>query len=456
MPLPDRLPLAPPRTRRLPGPDDPLSIAFLTYRGKPHVGGQGVYTRHLAKSLLRMGHQVEVLSGQPYPLVPPGVPLVELPSLDIYNDHFPMRMPGIWELKSLGDWVEVTAFSSGAFPEPLAFSVRAAQHLRSRVNEFDLVHDNQSMGYGLLAVEAFGLPVLGTIHHPITVDRRLEMEHARTTWERYSKSRWYGFTKMQTRVARRLSRIITVSESSFSDIVADHGIDPAKLHVVPVGVDPDLFRPLPHIQRNPNQLITTASADVTMKGLRYLLEALAKLRTERDVNLVVIGKLRSDGAAARTISELGLDGHIEFVSGVTDQRIVELYGESALAVVPSLYEGFSLPAIEAMSTAIPLVATTGGAIPEVAGVDGDTCIAVEPGDSGALAAGIRRGLDDPEAAARIGLAGRERVISRWSWDHTAAKTVDHYRALLEQPRPKPGLPGLPRGKSATRTRTRQD
>jgi glycosyltransferase involved in cell wall biosynthesis len=416
----------------MPAPDAPLRIALLAYRGKPHVGGQGVYVRHLSKALADLGHHVEVLGGQPYPVLDPRVPLVELPSLDIYNDYFPMRMPGIWELKSLGDWVEVTAFSTGTFPEPLAFSVRAAQHLKGRTGEFDLVHDNQSLGYGLLAIERMGLPVLGTIHHPITVDRRLEMEHATTRWQRTSKARWYAFTHMQTRVATRLTRVITVSENSLADIHADHQVDLDRLHVVPVGVDPELFRPRPEVTRRPGRLITTASADVTMKGLRYLLEAVAKLRTERDVDLVVIGRPKPDGPSARTIEDLGLADHVEFVTGVPDERIVELYAEAELAVVPSLYEGFSLPAIEAMSCGVPLVATTGGALPEVTGTDGDTCFQVPPGDSAALASKIAAALDDPAARARIGDAGRQRVIQRWSWRHTAESTVEHYQALLDE------------------------
>lgn len=421
--------------RPLPGPDDPLSIAYLTYRGKPHVGGQGVYTRHLTKALVDLGHHAEVLSGQPYPIVDERVPLVELPSLDIYNDYFPMRMPGLWELKDVWDWAEVTAFSTGTFPEPLAFSLRAWDHLRKRRSEFDLVQDNQCLGYGLLLMEKMGLPVLGTIHHPITMDRRLEMEHAETRRLRYSKARWYAFTKMQTRVASRLRRVITVSQNSYTDICRDHRVSPEKLFVVPVGVDPDLFKPLPGIKRNPNQIISTASSDVAMKGQRYLLEALAKLRTEfPDLKLVMVGKLKQGSAAQRTIQVLELQDAVEFVSGISDERIVELYNESACAVVPSLYEGFSLPAIEAMSTACPLVATTGGAIPEVAGKDGETCYMSTPGDSDSLAAGIRKALTDPENAARIGAAGRERVISRWSWRHTAVKTVDHYRAVIEQVR----------------------
>ena len=410
----------------------PLRIAFLTYRGKPHVGGQGVYTRHLTKALVDLGHHVEVLGGQPYPELDPRVPLVELPSLDIYNDAFPMRLPMPWEIKGIGDAVEVATYMGGAFPEPLAFSVRAYQHLRTRVNDFDLVQDNQCLGYGLLGMERAGLPVLATIHHPITVDRRLEMEHAETSWKRFSKARWYGFTKMQTRVASRMPRIVTVSQNSLGDISADHEVPVERLHVVPVGVDQDLFKPLPDVERIPGRLITTASADVTMKGLRYLLEAVAKLRTERHVELVVIGRLKEGGPSARIIDELGLRDVVTFITGVPERRIIELYSESELAIVPSLYEGFSLPAIEAMSCGVPLVATTGGALPEVVGKDDETALTVPPGDSEALAHKIALALDDPELRARIGAAGRQRVIERWTWRHTAVGTVEHYRALLAE------------------------
>ena len=185
--------------------DAPLRIAYLTYRGKPHVGGQGVYTRHLAKALVDLGHHVEVLGGQPYPILDERVPLIELPSLDIYNDHFPMRQPGIWELKNWKDVLEVTAFIGGTFPEPLAFSMRAWDHLRHRQGEFDIVQDNQCLGFGLLLIERqLGIPVLGTIHHPITVDRRLEIEAAESWYKKLTLRRWYSFVDMQTEVARRL------------------------------------------------------------------------------------------------------------------------------------------------------------------------------------------------------------------------------------------------------------
>jgi len=414
--------------------DAPLRIAFLAYRGKPHVGGQGVYTRHLAKALVDLGHHVEVLGGQPYPVLDERVPLVKLPSLDIYNDHFPMRMPGLWELKHWTDFLEVTAFSAGAFPEPLAFSMRAWDHLRHRKDDFDLVHDNQCLGYGLLAIERqLGIPVIATIHHPITVDRRLEIDAAEGWYKKLTLRRWYSFTTMQTRVASRLERVITVSENSFKDISAEHEVDPARMAIVPVGVDIELFTPLPEVQVVPGRLVTTASADVTMKGLKYLLEAVAKVRTERpDVHLVVIGRRKPGGASDAAIKALGLEDHVEFVTDVPERRIIELYSEAEMAVVPSLYEGFSLPAIEAMACGAPLVGTTGGAVPEVIGEDGDTAMVVPPADSEALAAKIRWGLEQPDLRGTIGARGRQRIIDRWSWKHTALKTVEQYRIRLGQ------------------------
>ncbi len=415
--------------------DEPLRIALLAYRGKPHVGGQGVYVRHLSRALADLGHHVEVLGGQPYPELDERVPLVEMPSLDIYNEHYPMRMPALWELKHWTDAVEVGAFIAGTFPEPLAFSLRAWDHLRARPGQFDIVHDNQSLGYGLLAMEQRSkLPVIATIHHPITVDRRLEMEHAQSRYRRFTLRRWYGFTNMQTRVAKRLARVVTVSENSFNDIARDHGVPAERMAIVPVGVDVEIFRPLPEVPVVRGRLVTTASADVTMKGLKFLLEAVAKLRTERDdVHLVVIGRRKPGGASDQAISRLGLERHVEFVTGVPERRIVELYAQAELAVVPSLYEGFSLPAIEAMSCGTPLVATTGGAVPEVVGADGDTALLVQPGDSEALATKLREALLRDDLRSTVGARGRQRIVDRWSWRHTATKTVEQYRIRLEQP-----------------------
>jgi glycosyltransferase involved in cell wall biosynthesis len=412
-------------------PNGPLRIAYLTYRGKPHVGGQGVYTRHLTKALVDLGHHVEVFGGQPYPILDSRIPLHKLPSLDIFNDQYPGRFPAYWEIKDWPSFVETAQFLKGTFGEPRAFSIRAYNELSKRVNDFDLVHDNQCLGYGILKIEK-QIPTIVTLHHPITKDRKLEMEHTKTWFKRRAISRWYSFVNMQGKVASKMPRVVVVSENSIADIHTDMKVSLDRMKLVPVGVDPDLFTPLPHIARKPGHLITTASADVALKGLSYLLEALAKIRTERDVHLTIIGRPR-EGANADLIRKLGLTDCITHVSGVSDERIVELYAESELAVVPSLYEGFSLPAIEAMSTGICLVATTGGALPEVTGADNDTVLSCPAGDAEALAASIRRGLDNAELRQRIGVAGRTRVVERWSWKHCAQLTVDQYREVLSMP-----------------------
>jgi len=412
-------------------PNGPLRIAYLTYRGKPHVGGQGVYTRHLTKALVDLGHHVEVFGGQPYPILDERIPLHKLPSLDIFNDLYPGRFPAYWEIKDWPSFVETAQFLKGTFGEPRAFSIRAYNELSKRMHDFDLVHDNQCLGYGILKIEKI-IPTIVTLHHPITKDRKLEMEHTKTWWKRQAIGRWYSFVNMQGKVASKMPRVVVVSENSIADIHTDMKVSLDRMKLVPVGVDPDLFTPLPHIARKPGHLITTASADVALKGLSYLLEALAKIRTEREVHLTIIGRPR-EGANADLIRKLGLTDCITHVSGVSDERIVELYAESELAVVPSLYEGFSLPAIEAMSTGICLVATTGGALPEVTGTDNDTVLSCPAGDAEALAASIRRGLDNAELRNRVGAAGRTRVVERWSWKHCAQLTVDQYREVLTMP-----------------------
>jgi glycosyltransferase involved in cell wall biosynthesis len=409
----------------------PLRIAYLTYRGKPHVGGQGIYTRHLTKALCDLGHHVEVFAGQPYPVLDERVELHELPSLDLFNDHYPGRFPAYWELRSREDLLEVLQFSAGTFSEPLAFSMRALRALSPRVGDFDLVHDNQCLGYGILLLEK-KIPTVVTLHHPITRDRMLEMDNAPNRRKRWSVGRWYSFVKMQGRVAARMPRIVVVSENSISDIHTDMGVSLDRMRLVPVGVDAELFRPLPDVARVPGRLITTASADVALKGLGYLIEAVAKLRTERDVSLTIIGRPKP-GKSMDLIEAHGLGDLVTFVTGVPDERIVELYAEAELAVVPSLYEGFSLPAVEAMATGTPLVATDGGALPEVTGRDGDTVLQCAAGDPDALAETIRRGLDDAELRARVGAAGRRRVVERWTWRRCAELTVEQYREVLAMP-----------------------
>jgi len=297
-------------------------------------------------------------------------------------------------------------------------------------DRFDVIHDNQCLGSGLRPVmEAF--PFLATIHHPITVDYELELSHATGRWRRFFLQRWYSFLPAQIAVARDVPAVVTVSQSSKTDIAEQMGVPLERMEIVPVGVDETRFRPLPGVERIRGKLLTTASGDVPLKGLVPLLEALAKVRTERDdVRLTVIGKLRNGSRIPGVLDRLGLRDIVTFESGISDERVVELYAECELAIVPSLYEGFSLPAIEAMASGAPLLATTGGALPEVVGTSGETARLVPPDDPGALAGAIVELLEDPALRARMSEAGRLRVLDRFTWRATAEATVAAYRRLL--------------------------
>lgn len=411
----------------------PLRIAWLVYRGNPHCGGQGVYTRYVAREVTALGHQIEVLSGQPWPELDHPEQLVKVPGLDLYRSPDPFRVPRPSEFRDTIDAREFAIMCGAGFPEPWAFSLRARRALAARRDDFDLVHDNQCLGRGVLGMMADGWPVSATIHHPITVDRELDLQHATSWRRRLTLKRWYGFLDMQMDVARQIPRVVTVSESSRRDIAAQMGVPTERMNVVPVGVDEEIFRPMPHVARVPGRLMTTASADVPMKGLPDLLEALAKLRVERpDAHLVVIGRQKDKSATPALIERLGLDGAVQFVSGVTEERIVELYAEAEVAVVPSLYEGFSLPAIEAMACGVPVVATTGGALPEVVGPDGVAARTVPPNDPSALAAAIIGLLEDPDLRDRIGSRGRHRVLQKFTWRACAVGMVENWQALLDE------------------------
>jgi glycosyltransferase involved in cell wall biosynthesis len=405
--------------------DRPLRIALLSYRSKPHCGGQGIYLRHVSRELAALGHHVEVFSGQPYPELEPGPALRTLPSLDLYRDEDPFRTPKPSEYRDWVDALEVGMMWTAAFPEPLTFSIRALRELRARGADFDIVHDNQVLAYGMLGIPRLGLPLVTSIHHPISVDRKIELAQARG-WSRLTKRRWYSFVRMQARVARRVGAVMTGSESSRADIIRDFKVAPDNVRVIPLGVDTRLFHPRP-VPRLPGSIIAVASADSPVKGIPTLLRAFAKLSTERDASLTVIGKPAPAGPTEKLIGELSLGDRVRFVTGMSDAQLAELVASTEVAVVPSLYEGFSLPAVEHMASGTPLVASRTGALPEVTG---DTACLVTPGDAEELAATLRRLQDSPGERERLSAAALERVQQRFAWSAVARATVAEYRRAI--------------------------
>jgi glycosyltransferase involved in cell wall biosynthesis len=412
-------------------PDGPLRVCLLSYRSKPHCGGQGIYLRHLARELTALGHHVEVYSGQPYPELEPGAAvagapeLLKLPSLDLYADEDPFRTPHLREYRDWIDVLEVLGMWTAYFPEPLTFSLRAWRALRSRVNDFDVVHDNQVLAYGNLGIARLGLPLVTSIHHPISVDRRIELTAARGL-RKIPKWRWYSFVGMQARVSRRIGPVMTGSESSKADILRDFKVAEQNIKVIPLGVDTRLFRPRPG-HRIPGRIVAVASADSPVKGVATLLRAFAKLCTERNVSLTLVSKLVPDGPTQRLLGELSLTDKVQFVSGISDEELAELVASAEIAVVPSLYEGFSLPAVEHMASGTPLVASRTGALPEVTG---DAALLVTPGDPEELCAALRLLHDSPAERDRLSLLALDRVAERFAWPAVARATVAEYRLAI--------------------------
>jgi glycosyltransferase involved in cell wall biosynthesis len=458
--------------------DRPLRIALLSYRSKPHCGGQGVYVRHLSRELDALGHQVEVFSGQPYPELDPGPRLARVPSLDLYRDGDPFRTPRWHEYRDWTDVLETVMMWTGAFPEPLTFSIRALRALATRAGEFDLVHDNQGLGYGMLGVRRLGLPLVTSIHHPISVDRRIDLASLRGL-DRLSRRRWYGFVRMQARVARRIAGpgpaleprrhpgpgpgleprrksgtrprleprweagtgsaleprweagtgpLITVSGASKRDICRDFRVPPDRVRVIPLGVDTRVFRPRQEA-RVPGRIIAVASADSAIKGVATLLRAVGKLATDRDVHLVIVG--RPGPGTKRLAAQLSLADRVTFTHGLDDEAFSALLASAEIAVVPSLYEGFSLPAVEHMASGTPLVASDSGALPEVTG---DAAALVTPADSEELAAVLRRLHDSPAERAALADRALRRVGERFAWPAVARATVAEYSEAIAEAR----------------------
>jgi len=376
--------------------------------------------------LTELGHKVDVVSGPPYPCLHNGIALHRLRSLDLYNPEDPFRIPHVLEFASPVNILEWLGVTTMGFPEPMTFGLRAYPFVRRRRAHYDVVHDNQCLAYGIWLISRF-LPTVSTIHHPITVDRDVAVRSVRSWFKKLKWKRWYSFVGMQQRVSRHMLRVITVSECSRRDIAGVFPIRPHRIRVVPNGIDTEVFRQRPWIERKRNQILVTNSADTPLKGLYHLLKAVSEVRKRHDVRLVVVGSPKRNGGVMRLVRELGLNDIIQFTGRIDDDDFVRQYARAAMAVVPSVYEGFGLPAGEAMACGVPVISTTGGALPEVVG---DAGILVPPADPKALEAAICDLLEHPEKAERIGHAGWQRVRGLFTWKRAAEKTVEVYREAL--------------------------
>jgi glycosyltransferase involved in cell wall biosynthesis len=408
--------------------EKPLRICLLGYRSAPFVGGQGVYLNYLSKALVEYGHQVDVISGPPYPHLDPRVKLIKMPSLDLFaqKSHVTALRPR--HLKSFSDTFEWWSMLTGGFAEPYTFSRRVAKYMKAHGHNYDIVHDNQCLGYGLLKLQKRGIPTIATVHHPITRDRELALQAAPNFKHRLLVRRWHSFLGMQRKVVQQLKHIVTVSDVSRHDI-ADAFDRPAdNIALIYNGIDTEVFAPRAHISPKPFRIMTTASADQPLKGLRYLLDAIAQLKPDfPQLELMVVGKLKEGGQTESQLKRLKLQDSVQFVSGISTDKLVDYYAEAAMVVSPSLYEGFGLPAGEAMSCGVPVISSDGGALPEVVGDAGKV---VKAGDAAQLASAIRELLENAEQRKAMGKQGRERILQTFCWKVAAREFTQYYNQVL--------------------------
>ncbi|MEH6515687.1 MAG: glycosyltransferase family 4 protein [Halioglobus sp.] len=406
--------------------EKPLRIALLGYRSAPFGGGQGVYLNYLSKALVDAGHSVDVISGPPYPHLDARVRLIELPSMDLFENG--LGSLRLHHLRSMSNIIEWSSKLTGGFAEPYTFGRRALKYLRRHRQDYDLIHDNQSLSYGMLQLQREGFPLVTTVHHPVTSDLRIALGAAPRWHQRLLIRRWHSFLGMQKKVVKQLRNVVTVSDCSRQDIARDFGLQPAGISLVYNGIDTETFRPLPQVQRLPMRLMATASADAPLKGVRYLLRAYAKLLQQfPELELLMVSKPQPGGRTERLVAKLGLTDKVKFVSGISTQEMVHYYAQASIAIVPSVYEGFGLPAGEAMACGVPVVSTNGGALPEVVGEAG---VIVPAKSVDALADAIGDLLADEQRRAELSVAGRQRILEKFSWQVCAAEMVNYYRLVL--------------------------
>jgi len=371
-----------------------------------------------------------VISGPPYPELDDGIKLIKLPSLDLYSMSSVRRLfINPRKLNTYPNLIEWLGTMTGYFSEPLAFGMRAYDLIHNGTgSKYDIVHDNQTMAYGILKIQEFGLPVVETIHHPVTIDRDLAIQSATSLKDKLGLRRWFSFIDMQIKVARRLSHIITVSQTASQHIANTFGISKDKVHVIHNGIDTDIFSPSPKTNRIENRLLVVISRDTAVKGLKYILEALATLRQKHPLELIVVAKGTDNKATQRLINTLGIRDYVKFIDEIDTAELVHQYRLSSIVVIPSIYEGFGLPAAEAMSCGVPVVSTTAGALPEVVG---DAGILVPPADVKALVEAISALVINPDKRKLLSQMGRKRILQKFNWRNTAKGTADVYVEAIE-------------------------
>ena len=397
-----------------------------------YCGGQGVYVYYLTKALHELGHEVHVIAGPPYPTPPDGVKLHKLEGLNLYETNGFSLLSSPLRMFTPINLYEAAAVHIGMFPDIFTFSMRAYLKLRDLMSRqrFDIIHDNQTLGYGLLLAKSLGVPIVATIHHPISIDMAASLAEVKSWLIRFRRTIFYSFLIMQGVVSRRMDRVVTVSKTSAEDTIRAFKLRQDRVRIVHNGVDTGIFRRLDHVEKEPNSLVIVGKTEDKKKGVPFLLKAVQLLKDDVDVKVSVVGiQGPDDGYRTKLVQGLGIGDRVTFTGHVGADELARLYSSAEIAVTASLYEGFGLPAAEAMACGTPVIATRAGALPEIVGEYG-TGILVPPADPPALAAAIKRLLADRPLRQRMGEAARKRIEESFSWEVAARKTLEVYEEVL--------------------------
>lgn len=406
-----------------------LRIAFLSYRSNPFSGGQGIYVKYMTKALRDLGHEVTVFSGPPYPDLYEDIKLEKIPSLDLYSKENKFKDVELKKLLNPINFFEWASINSGGFSEPYTFGKRIKKSLKNRLDEFDVIHDNQSLCYEMIFFQK-RIPLVTTIHHPISKDLKFQLKSTKSLFLKLLMIRWHSFLKMQIQVAKKLKSVIVVSESSKEDIHNDFGLKKSVMSVILNGIDTDAYYPDETVQKVPLRIVTTASADVPLKGLDFLLKAFASVKDiHSDASLQIIGGSKKGGHTKRLIKKLGIEKDITFNKNLSFKEVRDLYCSADIVVIPSLYEGFGFAVGEAMACKVPVITTSGGAIPEVIK---DCGIIVEPGKSKELEKAILALLPNEELKKSLAEKGFQRIRKDLQWNEVAIRATEMYEAEIEK------------------------
>ena len=404
-----------------------MKVGLLSYRSHPYSGGQGIYIKHLSKALKNLGHEVSVLSGPPYPELDSGVNLIKIPSLGLFESGERLkafRLRFLWSPIDLYEWITVM---TGGFPEPYTYGKRVLKRLKENNLKLDVLLDNQSLSSSLLEIQAH-YPLAVTIHHPITKDHKLEMQNAINWKERLSSSRWHNFLPMQKKVAPQLKNIICVSQPSKEDVISEFKVDEKKITVIPNGIDIGIFKPSSIKKSLSFRIVTTASADIPLKGLRHLILALPRvIRQFPLTSLTVIGKSPEKSNLNKLIDDLDLEDKITFRSGISEEEIVKTYHDSDIAVIPSLYEGFGFGAGEAMACGVPLISTDSGGLKQVIG---DAALKIKPGSVNEIEDGILKLFTEEKIRQDLAEKGRKRMEEFFDWKIAALAYIEVFKKII--------------------------